>query len=1314
MRQLVPHCVAEKYRAGQSRGQMQAAALFADLSGFSAMADALSRHGQAGAESLAEVMRAVFEPLVAAVYAQGGFVVGYAGDAFTAVFPEQEERAAAIFRCLAAAQTIQRHTAEHPFVATAFGRFPISIKVGLGAGQVDWLILRSSDGRRATCCMRGFCVDGAVDAEEQALPGQIVLSADAYGWAKDDVQAEAVDSGYRLLSIQTDLPPALPFDPQPVPDLSGVFYPQELNNLSDVGEFRQVVNLFIDIPIDPSNEAFVKPFMESVFDLQERYGGVFLRPDIGDKGFNLLMFWGAPVAHENDVERALGFMLELFERTGLPFRAGVTRLAAYAGFIGASLREDYTAYGWGVNLAARFMGMAQPGEVWLDEETARRAEKRFLVRPLGEVEVRGFAEKQKTYLLLGRKETAEFVYGGGVVGREAELQRLARFFAPLREGKFCGVMLITGQPGIGKSRLAHTFQTSAFFDDLPARWLLCQADEILRLSFGPFRAWLRQRFDYRSGDTDEANLERFEQAMKRLMEKTPDASLVAKLERTWSLLAALLNLSPRDSLYERLDAKGRYENLFLALTALLQAESLQSPLVLFIEDLQWLDEDTRAFLPYLARVFASAEGRNYPLAILTTSRPDGSPLEFDSNVPFDMLELEPLTAKHLEHLAQGILGAPVSPGLLRSLEARAEGNPFFAEQILQYLMENELLYRRRDGRLEARKGAVEALPLDVGAMLISRFDSLPRQVRTVIQTAAVLGREFELDVLTHMLGNFPDLPEKVTRAEQAGIWFSLDVRRYLFHHALLREAAYAMQLQARQRKLHALAVLAIETVFDGQVASRAGELAYHAERAGLREQARKYLILAAKTAEEMYQNAQAVDYVSRALRATPAQERRVRFDLFARREALYDLMGERSLQRRDLLRLRDLAERLGDSALLARFWVRYARYHYSLGEFMRAAQDSSRAVDLSLEAERIEPLLEAYTVWPLALLRLGRLQEAMQKVGYGLDLARRCGHRRQQGYLANAAGLIALEQKDPTVAFQFLEEARAIANEMGDEDLEARALNNLANAAGFVLGDYLSAQGYYQQVYSLAHERGDRLTECIMLGNLGWVAGMMGNFDAARSYQQQALSLAREIDYRYMETYTLLNLSAVMIAQGNLHESLRLARQAHALAVELNETSLQAWACFYQGHAALLGGETVYAAKMFHRSALIRETLEQPGLWIEAVAGLAQAALSENNLLTAREHVESILSRLENGRPEGIEEPLRVYWTIYQVLERTNDPRADDILQVGIQLLETQVSRFSDEAMCRRYIDNFPWRRALWRAYAAQSTAQNRLADRLH
>jgi class 3 adenylate cyclase len=366
--QLIPDFIYEKYRAGESNGIFQGASIFVDLSGFSSMADALSMRGSHGAEILADMMRVVFEPLVNAVYAQGGFLIGYAGDAFNAIFPAEQDAGQAMMRCLSSAAAMQAHTKSHSQVSTPYGEFPIRIKVGIGFGKTTWQIFKSINGRRASYWFRGESLNGAVSGEESAHAGDIVANPIAYTLLKDWVHATPVDDCFLIQEIHADLPIAFPLSaPKPADDLVGIFLADSIAHLPIAGEFRQVVNLFIDIPASISDEALIAPFMETVYLLQEQYGGFFLRPDLGDKGFNLLMFWGAPSAHENDVERALNFILELSTRTRITLRVGISYHMAYAGFIGSSQREDYTAYGWGVNLAARMMERANEGEFWMDE-----------------------------------------------------------------------------------------------------------------------------------------------------------------------------------------------------------------------------------------------------------------------------------------------------------------------------------------------------------------------------------------------------------------------------------------------------------------------------------------------------------------------------------------------------------------------------------------------------------------------------------------------------------------------------------------------------------------------------------------------------------------------------------------------------------------------------------------------------------------------------------------------------------------------------------------------------------------------------------
>ena len=1040
--------------------------------------------------------------------------------------------------------------------------------------------------------------------------------------------------------------------------------------------------------------------MNIVFDLQERYGGYFLRPEISDKGFNLLMFWGAPVAYETDIERALNFILDLALQSALPIRAGITYLSAYAGFMGAPLREDYTAYGWGVNLAARFMKMAAEGEIWIDEEVARRAEKHFDIKYRDKFAVKGFKLKQKVFTLIGHKELAETVYHGELIGRTQELKRLSAFVQPIFAGQFAGALVIQGEAGIGKSRLIHAFQVADVFEENPAHWVICQTDEILRQSLNPFKAWLLKRFQVSESQPEASNLENFNAQLQTIIESTPIPELATELERTSSVLAAFLGLSQPGSLYEQLDAKERYENTFIALSTVLRAESLQKPLLLFIEDVQWLDDDTREFLPYFVRSILAEPDIKYPIAILATRRPDGDPLQFGEAIAPQSIALDRLPSSDLSHLAEHVLGGRISAALLDLVERRTEGNPFFAEQILRYLSEKNLLSENQDGFLDADLRAERSLPLDVGAILIARLDSLAQDVRDVVQTASILGREFEVQLLARMLRGDIELSQKIAHAENAEIWFPLDQIRYIFRHALLRDAAYSMQLLTRQRELHTLAASAMEMLYAHELAPHYGELAYHAERANLVEKALLYLPLAGRLATNAYQNKQAVDYFSRALALTPPENLHEQFGHLLSRAKLYGLMGERDLQIQDLDMLERLSRQLSNDALLAQIWVMRADYAYTISDFQYALEKAKQASELAQSAGEKDVALDAYRVSSLALLRQGKLSEAMQQAEEGIRLVRHLRRRIEEGKILNTMGLIALEQKEPASAQVYFEQALSIARETSNRGLETKALNNLGTSAGFILGDYAAAREYYEQAYLIAQERGDRSLQSASLGNLGWAAGMQGDFDSARSYHEQALALAREVGDLYHETYTLINLSAVAISQVAGQIAVKYAQQANELSHKIGERSGEAWSLLYLGYAYLLDKNYEMARDIFQESIIIREELGQKGLALEPTAGLIQVALDTDDLSTASSETEKIILHLENGGTfEGTEEPLRIYLACYRALQKLRDPRSTALLQNAVKLLETQVSRLHDVQARQMFIQNVPCRRAIQDAW---------------
>ncbi len=1297
IRRLVPNFIIEKFKANEMRGSFQSTAIFVDISGFSKMTDALSAHGQRGAEALADLMRVIFEPLVNTVYEQGGFVIGYAGDAFNAVFPEDPHTPGMeTKRCLAALSTMQAHTRAHPQVQTPFGAFPISIKTGMGYGETRWQMFKSETGAHLSYWLRGDSLNRAVLAEEKALSGDLIMDPVAYARIKDMVEVERVNDGWRVTEVIAALPsPAPVTEPEPDSTPMDIFFPETLSRQNIIGEFRHVINLFIDIPINISDETLIAPFMQTVYDLQEQYGGFFLRPDLGDKGFNLLMFWGAPIARERDVERALNFIMDLTARTKLTLRAGITYRLAYAGFMGASLREDYTAYGWGVNLAARLMEHADIGDFWTDEEIARRAEHAFDVSYLGEYAFKGFAQKQRVFQLLRKKSEIETIYQGQLVGRKAETDALAAFIAPLQEGKSAGVMLVSGEAGIGKSRFVHEFQASDYFHQFDAHWVLCQTEELIRESFNPFKPWLRKRFGVVEAESDDVNWATFSNEVEALAAATPDPELAAELTRTASVLAALVNITQPNTLYETLDAKSRYENTLIALSVLFRIESLQKPLILFLEDVHWLDEDTTAFLNYFVRALQANVEKKYPIAIIITQRPEGN-TTFSGEISTQEIQLERLTAENIHSLAVGILGSSITDELNNLLDVRAEGNPFFAEQILRFLSEQKLLTLGKDGKYSANLQAVASLPVDVHAVMIARLDRLTQKVRETVQTASVLGRKFVVDVLVEMLSpQRDDLPSYVLEAERADIWKSLEEINYIFRHALLRDAAYSMQLATRQRSLHALACTAMEEVYRSNLEPYYGELAYHAEKGELNDKALQYLTAAGTLAMSAFQNRSAVDYFTRALTVLPADSLRTEFDLRIKRvECAYNL-GDSTSQLQDFDRLEIIARTLADNGLLARSFIRRAYRSSTIGDYPDTIQYATQARDFAQAVGDTATLLSVYIVLPDALSHVGKPEDARRSALDGIELARLTGNRSKEASGLSALGLVTLELDGHTAAQKYQEQALDIAREVKDRYLEAKALNNLALSL-VAQGDYPVAREYFQQALGIFNEQGNQTGKGLAYANLGWLSSILGDYAVAKKHYEHALTLAREQGSRIAELYTYVNLSASAGGQGNSTDALTWAEKALEFSMQVKDRTAEGWAYFYLAHAEHLAGEHAKAIDAFRKSIEIRLEAKSDALIVESRAGLVDAHAALSDQASAEKEAQHILEYMQDDPSfEGAEEPLRIYLSVFNVIEKTKDPRTSLVLRNANELLEAQVSKLRSQEARQMFVENVPWRRAL-------------------
>ncbi|MBE0695639.1 MAG: tetratricopeptide repeat protein, partial [Anaerolineaceae bacterium] len=1149
-----------------------------------------------------------------------------------------------------------------------------------------------------------------VEAEHLAQAGEIILTDAIYQQVQHLVEVDKHGSHFWLQNVLKEPSPYLSFiQPELNLALASRFFPrqilQKMQGHEFRGEFRQVAYLFATLPtIRDENQLYI--FMQTVFHLQDQYGGL-LKLFFGDKGAHLLLVWGAPAAFENDVERALNFILDLQSRTTMPINGGVTYRVAHAGYIGSDLAEDFSAFGRGANLAARFMTGAPRGEIWVDENIYRKTRKLFNLDFIGEQNFKGFNLAQKVFILLDRKEESEIFFDGAHTGREKELITLHEFTQPIFQEKSPGMLVIWGDPGMGKSRLVHEFIRQLEKDPVKKfQVFLCQTDEILRESLNPFRYWLRHYFQVSSSHSETRNKRSFNRKLDELIAATRDEHLAIEIDRTRSFLGALLDLHWTDSLYEQVDAKMRYENTLMALGSLLQAESCRQPVLLFLEDAHWFDQDTKTIFPRLLRLLSQKEGNLYPIAILATARLEGSGLPLEG-MPYQEMHLRSLDRAGLAALAVSLLNDPLtqktgtlSDTLLDLLQERSEGNPFFAGQILLYLRDEGLILNQL-GDWEVLSPLPFSLPVEVGALLVARLDRLAQAVKDSAQTASVIGREFELKLLASMLG-YPSLEQimpNIKLAERESIWIAGQGTRYVFKHALMRDAAYQMLSHTRRQELHAQAVAAYEKIFGSSLPEYYSELAYHADKAGLADKACHYLTLTGKASKEAYQNHLAAAYFKRALELTPDDALTRRFDLLLERENVFALCGLVEERRQDLAELDKICTSLNDKQRQILVLIREANFALDTGAYADGSALALRAADLSLATNQNSLAAQAFHFLALASLRQSKMSQAQIEARQGLEIARQINDRQMESSLLNSLGMIALGQERLDLASVYFEQGLATARETGSLRDQALPLNNLGMLAG-MQGNFNASQRFYEQALALAQKIGDQPGEGLVLGNLGFIAGSVGDFRKAREFTEQYLQISRQIGDPMSESYALINLSAYAGAMGDLAAAEESARNGLALTQQTGDRSAEAWSLTYLGHC-LLASESLDEAAQAYQAALdIRTALEQAVLAAEPSAGLARAALQRGQAAAAQKFIQSVLQQIEaNPALAGTDDPLRVYLTCYLVLRQAGDLRAWNLLKTAHSSLQARAASLADPSIRHGFLEKIVHHREILQAW---------------
>lgn len=835
------------------------------------------------------------------------------------------------------------------------------------------------------------------------------------------------------------------------------------------GERKVATVLFADVArstslaeqLDPEDWAAVMNgafgFMNSAV---TEYGGTVGRL-MGDA---ILAFFGAPIAHEDHAERAvhaalairdaaLEYSASLKERLGIDFgvRVGVSTGTAVLAVLGDSIRAEYTAMGDTANTAARLQGAARPGTVLISGATHQLVRGQFEVRSHGAVSLKGKRDDVEAYEVIAPKSVPGKSRGieglrSPLVGREGELTLLQERLEVLRDGRGSVVALV-GEAGLGKSRLVAELREGAGPQEDIA-WFEGRCVSYARTA--PYYPWQqigRQFIGATPGDGAAAVREKLLRFVERVgvdRQHLPFYETILAVESVESLNAL--------AAYQGTEVvEGTARAVGAAIRAAMRAGEGATPCVIVFDDLHWADMASLELVAQVSTLVASE-----PLLVLCVLRPDRKAdswalldrLEGSLGPDFYRADLEPLAQSSAGELLGNLVGAADLPQTFRTqVLERAEGNPFFLEEVLRSEIDGGHLVREGEHWRATTELETVKIPRTLAGVLTARIDRLPDTTKRVAQTASVIGRIFPHRALATVCRAAPPAERVEDVDPHLGTLAYEEVvrerardpeREYIFKHAMTCEAAYDLLLRERRRELHGRTASALEELYPDRMDELAPVLAYHYHEAGQAEHTARYSMRAAERALKLFAVREALQHYERAYRDLDAMTEPPLIPLV---DAILGWTTVRyTLKQYDgvidrLLRAEALARSTDDPARLARVLSWIGTLHMVQGT-------PSRATPYLIESNELAD-------------RLGDERLMLTPFFYASD---------------------AMVDRDPRAAAEQLEEVIELARKYRVPEIEGHALAVKAEAHAR-LGEFDTAREYIDLALAAAPSGGHRVKE---------------------------------------------------------------------------------------------------------------------------------------------------------------------------------------------------------------------------------------------
>jgi class 3 adenylate cyclase/tetratricopeptide (TPR) repeat protein len=994
------------------------------------------------------------------------------------------------------------------------------------------------------------------------------------------------------------------------------------------GERKQVTVLFADVmgsmdlaeQTDPEVwRGIMDHFFTILCDGVHRFEGTV------DKftGDGIMALFGAPLAHEDHAQRACwaaltlqrelaAYAAEVRRTGGLSFsvRMGLNSGEVVVGAIGEDLGMEYTAVGHTVGLAQRMESLAEPGRAYLTEQTAKLVAGYLDLDDLGEFDVKGVSEPVRVHALAGaggarsRLDISQARGFTRFVGREDELATLQAALEQSRDGS--GVVVgVVGEAGVGKSRLCHEFVERCRRQGIPVYEAQGQAHGSA-IPFLPVLQMMRSYFGIAEHDPDQQAREKIAGRLLLL-----DETFAESLPLVFDFLAVPDPHRPAP----RMDPDARQRALLEMVKRLVHVSSQREPGVNLLEDVHWIDPGSEIFLTQLVEVIPGTSNLT-----IVNFRPEYS-AEWMRKSYYRQISLLPLGAEAIRALLADLLGSdPSLNGLPDLIQERTAGNPFFIEEVVRALAES--------GNLEGKRGAYRlvrpvddaTVPPTVNTVLAARIDRLSEREKSLLQSAAVIGREFSEPVLARAAALGDGELEPALRALIAAEFlYEQELYPdavYAFKHPLTQEVAYHSQLGERRAAVHRRVAEALEELYPDKLDERSALLARHWEAAGdplaaARWSARAAIWVGLSDISEAVRHWRKV---SELVQALPDSAEAIGLALAARVWRLqygWRLGISEQEASAHYEAGRELAGRSGDRASLLLITSMYATVRGTAGHVEEYGELGEEVNRLSIEIGDPALRIVSLVVSIYSPFVRGRLGDALALADEGIALGSKDPALGVEiiGICPYAWCLLIRGQLLCTMGYfdesaSEFDRALRVAQEQGD--LETQGWTHM----GYVLlarltGELETVLPHATQGYEIAERIGDAFSRLYALYALGYARFLVGETDEAIIALERSIELGREARTGLeFESLRIAGLAEALLSAGEHQRALDAAQESVTLARERGNEAVLAIS-----HRVL--AEALLAGDGPDKVAMATDALDQATMAAEATGARAELPFIE-------------------------------------------------------------------------------------------------------